>query len=74
MAVATKPTSLPIEWLDEAEGRAFFDEQARAMLDLSGEEFLRKWDAGDYRAMLDDTEHPQVRRLAALIPFARQHA
>ncbi len=38
---------------------------------MSGEEFLRRWDAGEFKTVADDAEHPDVRRLAALICFAR---
>ena len=34
-------------------------------------EFLRRWDAGEYAAVVDDPKHPAIRRLVALIPFAR---
>jgi hypothetical protein len=71
MALTAKPGSTPIRWLNDEEGRAFFDEQARAQLGISGEEFLRRWDAGEFAATVDDPEHAALRRLAALIPFAR---
>ncbi len=31
MAIKAETTSVPIVWLDDAEGRTFFDEQARLM-------------------------------------------
>src|SRR5690606_41933830 len=36
--------------LTEEEGRKFFDEVTRAELGMSGEEFLRRCDAGDFRS------------------------
>ena len=71
MATTSEPTVAPIQWLSDDEARTFFDEQALALVGLSGEEFLRRWDAGEYDAVADDPEHPEVMRLAALIPFAR---
>ena len=71
MALTSKPTSTQIRWLSDEESLALFDAQARAMLHISGEEFLRRWDAGEFAALADDPEHPEIRRLAALIPFAR---
>jgi hypothetical protein len=71
MATTTDQAVAPLQWLTDDEARAFFDEQARALVGLSGEEFLRRWDAGEYDAIADDPEHPEVMRLAALIPFAR---
>jgi hypothetical protein len=71
MAVTAKPTRTPIRWLDDDESRALFDAQAQAMLGISGAEFLRRWDAGEYAACTREPEASRVRRLVALIPFAR---
>jgi hypothetical protein len=60
-----------IHWMNQQEGRAFFEEQARKLLGISGEEFLRRWEAGEYDELADDPEHPEILRLATLIPFAR---
>jgi hypothetical protein len=49
------------------EGRAMLDRAAREVLNLSAEEFLAKWDAGDY----EDDDDPAITRVAMLIPFAR---
>lgn len=49
------------------EGRELFDQRARKFLGISGEEFLRKWDAGEYM----DSDDPKVSSMAVLIPFAR---
>jgi hypothetical protein len=38
---------------------------------MSGEEFLRRWDAGDFVDRVDDPDHPEIMRLAMLIPFGR---
>lgn len=54
------------------EGREIFDRQARKALGISGAEFLRRWDAGDYRRVADDADGRKVRRLAMLMPFARR--
>jgi hypothetical protein len=54
------------------EGRALFDRQARKLLDISGAEFLRRWDAGAYRPIPDTPEGRKVRRLVMLMPFARR--
>lgn len=57
-----------------AEGRELFDRQARRLLGLSGEEFLRKWDAGEYRDLPDTPETRTVAYLALLIPFGRKNS
>jgi hypothetical protein len=71
MASKAELTRPQLQWLDESEGRALFDQLAQALLHISGEEFLSRWDAGEYRAVADDPEHPAVRWLAALIRLAR---
>jgi hypothetical protein len=49
------------------EGHALFDAAARRNLGISGTEFLRRWDGGDYT----DSDDPKVSAVAVLIPFAR---
>ena len=49
------------------EGYAMLDRAARECLNVSGEEFLIKWDAGEY----EDMDDPLITRVAMLIPFAR---
>lgn len=39
---------------------------------MSGEEFLRRWDAGEYDEIADTEGHRHIMGLAFLIPFARQ--
>jgi hypothetical protein len=53
------------------EGRAYFDEASRNLLGISGEEFLRRWDAGEYRDAPDTPESSGIRSMAMLIPLAR---
>ena len=54
------------------EGRRLFDHQARQTLGISGDEFLRRWDAGEYRVTSDREEGRKARSLALLLPFARR--
>lgn len=53
--------------LSRQEGRAMLDQAARDTLGISADEFLSKWDAGEY----EDSDDPAVTRVAMLIPFAR---
>jgi hypothetical protein len=61
-----KSTVLPAE-----EGRALFDREAQRLLAISGADFLRKWDAGEYLDLPDDSYARKVMRVAFLIPFGR---
>ncbi|MFT4038604.1 MAG: hypothetical protein QM692_10525 [Thermomicrobiales bacterium] len=58
--------------LPAAEGRRLFDFEARRVTGLSGEEFLRRYDAGE---IVEDDDSPagrDVLGLIMLIPFGRQ--
>lgn len=56
--------------LTAEEGRALFDRKAREALGISGEEFLRRWDAGEYRPVPDTREGRKIGRLVMMLPFA----
>ncbi len=47
----------PMIWLTPIEAHAQFDQRAREMVGMSGEEFLRRLDAGEYADIPDDREH-----------------
>ena len=55
--------------LDEEEGRALFDKAARRLLGISGKEFLRRLDAGEYPSC-GCCPH-EVFELRMLEPFGR---
>lgn len=50
------------------QARRLFDHHARRMLGISGREFLRRWDAGEYA---DDPDRPGVMHVAMLRHLAR---
>ena len=54
------------------QAEALFDHQARTLLGISGDEFLRRWDAGEYQRPLSPEEARKIRRLDILLPFARR--
>jgi hypothetical protein len=59
-----------VDVLSAKEGRALFDRRARLELGISGDEFLRRWDAGLYRPVPDTPEGRKIGRLVMLMPFA----
>ncbi len=71
MAVASKRKNGTIHFLNREAGRAFFDEQARRLLGISGEELLRRLDAGEYDSIADDPDHSEIMDLAMLRSFGR---
>jgi hypothetical protein len=57
--------------LSVEEGKRFFDEQVREVLGISGEEFLRRYDAGEYADVPDTPEGWPIFRLTMLTAFGR---
>jgi hypothetical protein len=57
MKTVDEPMLPPIRDLTPDEAKADFDAKARELLGISGEEFLRRLDAGEYDEVLDDPVH-----------------
>ncbi len=57
--------------LSDEEARAHFDRQARRLVGLTGEEFLRRYDRGDYAGIEEDEFGRRVIALEMSIPFVR---
>jgi hypothetical protein len=62
------PRSSTPRRLSREEGRAVLDRLARHYLHVSGEDFVRAWDAGEFAASPD---RPDVMRVALLIDLGR---
>jgi hypothetical protein len=60
-----------IRLLSEEEAREHFDRSARRLLGISGDEFLRRYDAGEYNRELEDRELRGVMKLRMLENFVR---
>jgi len=56
-----------VKILTKNEGKKLLDRQARRQLNMSGDEFVRKWNAHEFA----DPEQPEIMGLAFLIPFGR---
>ena len=54
--------------LNLEEGRPLLDWLARRQLGMSGEAFMRAWDAGEFD---EQAEGPEVVHIAMLLPLAR---
>jgi hypothetical protein len=57
--------------LNDEEARAHFDGDARRLLGISGDEFLRRLDAGEYNRPLDDRVLRAVMKLRMIENFVR---
>jgi hypothetical protein len=71
MAITPERATNEIRFLDDDESHQFFDAQARRLMNMSGEEFLRRYDAGEFAAPWDDRQQRAVMKLAMLAPFGR---
>lgn len=68
MAALPKEATEHVEFLSEEESRRLFDEIARRYLGLSGEEFCRRWERGEYT---DTDALPEVMPVAILRHLAK---
>ena len=71
MTDTAEHTDQSVRWLTEEEARARFDEEARRVMGMSGEEFLRRWAAGEFDAIADDPDHPEIMELHMIEDFGR---
>jgi hypothetical protein len=55
-----------VRFLTPEEGKTLLDQQARRLLKMSGEEFVRRWRA----KKIKNPDRPEVMQVAFLIPFA----
>lgn len=56
-----------VRFLTDDEGREILDCAARRYLKLSGEEFVRAWEAEEF----EDPDASEAQRVAMRLPFAR---
>jgi hypothetical protein len=60
-----------VRFVDDDEAREIFDRNARRLLGISGDEFLRRYDAGAYNGPLEDREIDKVRAMIMMLDFVR---
>lgn len=66
-ALVTQSTADEVVELTAEEDREILEREARRLLNLSADEFARRWDAGEYKHDSD----PKVTQVAMLLPHAR---
>ena len=67
MQTQGKLGEVTVESVDHEDGAVIFDGAARRELGISGEEFLRRWDDGDY----EDDDSLAVMKVGMLVPLGR---
>ncbi len=63
---------VPVIEVTYEEGRRMFDEAAQEWLGIGGDEFLRRYDAGEYGDMVETEDSRHIVDLDLLIPIARE--
>jgi hypothetical protein len=58
-------------FLTQEEGKRQFDEAARVWLGISGDEFLRRYDEGEYADLVESEDNRRIVDLYLMIPLAR---
>ena len=71
MAIAPKHVNSGIRLLDDDEARQQFDRQAQRLMGISGDELLRRYDAGEFDDLQDDRQQDAVMKLAMLADLVR---
>ena len=66
-----RTTDSPVIEVTDEEGRRMFDEAAQEWLGITGEEFLRRYDAGEYADLVESEDIRRIVDLYLMIPFAR---
>lgn len=56
-----------LHMMTKDEARQMFERQAQRWLGMNGEEFLRRWESGQY----DETDDSRVLQVALLVPLVR---
>lgn len=60
-----------VTYLTGQAARAFFDQEVRRLVGISGDEFIRRYDAGEYAEIEDIPENWNIFEAAFLIGFGR---
>lgn len=72
MGAKAKRSGERVHWITPEEGREIFEREAQRSLNMSGEEFLRKWDAGEFDPLIDDPKyHTKIISVYMLMPLVR---
>jgi hypothetical protein len=71
VAITPEQETGGVRYLDDAEAREYFDREARRLMQMSGEEFVRRYDAGEFQAEMDGPRHRQLVEMVMLLPFVR---
>ena len=72
MATTKREPIEGVQYISAAVEREVFDYQARKLMGMSGKEFLRRWDDGEFRHLFDKPGHEDLTTLAMMMTLGRQ--
>lgn len=67
-ATGRKNKKPQVRELSKTQARNMFEREAQSRLNMSGKEFIERWEAGKFNGK---TDTPAVIRVAMLLPFGR---
>jgi hypothetical protein len=65
-------SGIAVRWLSADEEWVEFNALAHKLMNMSGDEFIRRWHAGDYDDIADTEGHRHIIFLASFIPNERR--
>ena len=63
-----------VTYLTGKAGLDYFEQEIQRLMGMSGAEFIRRYDAGEYETLEDVPENWHVLEAALLIPFGRNNS
>ena len=60
-----------VRFLDDDEARDLFDRDPRRLMGMSGDELLRRYDAGEYNRPLEDPEEENIMLMLMSLDLVR---
>jgi len=71
VAAIVPDTDEDVIWMTPDETRAWFDAECVRFVGMSSDEFVRRLDAGEFDAIMDTAEHPDLMWLVSMASVAR---
>jgi hypothetical protein len=71
--MSTPETAAPsgVQFVNEEEAYEVFDYQSRKLVGMPAEEFLSRWDAGEFHELFDKPGHEKLTYLVMLMSLVR---
>lgn len=71
MSTSETASQSGVRFVEPEEAYATFDDEARKLMGMSAEEFLRRWDAGEFHEQFDMPGHEKLTWLVMLMTLVR---